>query len=67
MNEYSPTMIVAVVLVAFIAGYSLVSFVIRRLKSDIAKGRSEDPMTSSHSERDNLSSTDDDLSQRRDS
>ncbi|HXD30772.1 MAG TPA: hypothetical protein VN643_06640 [Pyrinomonadaceae bacterium] len=42
MDDYSPIMIGGVVLVAFIAGYSIISYIIRRLKSDIAKGRGDD-------------------------
>lgn len=41
MDQYSPVMMGAVVLVAFVAGYSIISFVIRRFKSDVAKGRGD--------------------------
>lgn len=34
MNEYSPLMIGAAVVVAFIAGYAIVSFVLARLKKN---------------------------------
>jgi hypothetical protein len=41
MDDYSPIMIGAVVLVAFIAGYSIISYVIKRFKSDAARSRGD--------------------------
>jgi hypothetical protein len=32
MNEYSPSTIIAVVVVAFIAGYAIVSYVLQKLR-----------------------------------
>jgi hypothetical protein len=40
MNEYSPLMIVAVVGVAFIAGYAVVSYVLGKLKRSNPPGAS---------------------------
>jgi hypothetical protein len=53
MDEYSPVMVGAVVLVAFIAGYSIISYVIKRLKSDAARSRGDNDPTTSHEDKNN--------------